>query len=92
MAVLALFAEECPKLMGGIQQAIAKRDSAALQRLAHTLKGTIQIFGVERPAATALRMETLGREENLADAEGLWQELVEEIDQLKAMLDDLALS
>jgi len=91
-AVLALFTEECPKLMEGIQQAIAKGDSATLQRLAHTLKGTIQIFGVERPAATALRMETLGREENLPDAEGLWPELVKEIDQLKTMLDDLALS
>jgi len=91
-AVLALFTEECPKLMEGIQQAIAKRDCATLQRLAHTLKGTIQIFGVEQHAATALRMETLGREENLPDAEGLWPELVKEIDQLKTMLDDLALS
>ncbi len=91
-AVLSLFAEECPKLMQGIRAAMTEGDCATLRRLAHTLKGTIQIFGVERPAATALRLETLGQEDNIKEAEGVFQQLTDEIEQLKTSLDDLALS
>ncbi len=56
---------------------------------AHTLKGSIQFFGVTRPAEAALALETLGREETLAGAEGAWQGLVKEIEQFMPLLADL---
>ncbi|MFC1764174.1 response regulator [Planctomycetota bacterium] len=89
-AVLTLFAEECPKLAQSIRTAINEGDCAALQRAAHTLKGTVQIFGAERAVAAALRLETMGREQNLVDAEDGWVVLEEEIKTLQGLLADLA--
>jgi len=89
-AVLTLFAEECPRLMQSIQDAITDKDCEALQRSAHTLKGSVLIFDAKQAAAAALNLETLGREENLEGADSAWLELVKEIKALKRELADLA--
>jgi PAS domain S-box-containing protein len=87
--IVALFREECPKLMQQIRSAITAGDSSELQRAAHTLKGSIQFFGVTRSAEAALALETLGREETLASAEDAWHVLVMEIEQFMPLLADL---
>jgi CheY-like chemotaxis protein len=87
--IVELFAAESAKLMKRIRDAITSEDASELQRAAHTLKGSIRIFGAERPAAAALRLETMGRDKNLLDAEQAWQVLVKEIERLKPLLDDL---
>ena len=90
--VIGLFTTECPKLMAQIRRAITAGNPLDLQRAAHTLKGSIQFFGVKRPAAAALRLETMGREQNLAGAEEAWLSLVKEIERLKPMLTDLTIT
>jgi CheY-like chemotaxis protein len=87
--VVEIFRAECPKLMQRIRDAITNEDPAQLQRAAHTLKGSVQVFGLKRPAAAALRLETIGREKNLDDAEQAWSALVDEIERLRPMLTDL---
>ncbi|MHC4437222.1 MAG: PAS domain-containing protein [Planctomycetota bacterium] len=87
--IVELFAAESAKLMKKIRDAITSGDSLTLQRAAHTLKGSVRIFGAERPATAAKRLEIMGRDENLADAEEAWQVLVEEIERLKPLLRDL---
>jgi CheY-like chemotaxis protein len=87
--IVELFAAESAKLMTRIRGAITNEDTSELQRAAHTLKGSIRIFGAERPAEAALRLETMGRDKNLLDAEQAWQVLVKEIERLKPMLTDL---
>jgi len=87
--IVELFGTESAKLMKRIRDAITNEDASELQRAAHTLKGSIRIFGAERPAAAVKRLETMGRDKNLADAEEAWQVLVEEIERLKPMLNDL---
>ena len=87
--IVELFAIESDKLMKRIRRAITDKDASELQRAAHTLKGSVRIFGAKRPAAAAQRLETMGREKNLLDAEHAWQELVKEIELLKPLLDDL---
>jgi PAS domain S-box-containing protein len=84
--LVALFAVECPKLMRRMQDAITNNAPSELQQAAHTLKGSLQIFGVKRPATAAFRLETLGRDRNLAGAEEAWSALVREIDGLMPML------
>ena len=87
--IVDLFNTESAKLMKRIRDAITNEDTSELQRAAHTLKGSIRIFGAERPAAAARRLEIMGREKNLADAQEAWQALVEEIQRLKPLLNDL---
>jgi CheY-like chemotaxis protein len=87
--LVELFAKECPKLMSKMRDAITNNASSELQQAAHTLKGSIQIFGAKRPAAAALRLETMGRDRNLAGAEEAWAALIREIDWLMPILADL---
>jgi two-component system sensor histidine kinase/response regulator len=87
--IVELFTVESAKLMKRIRDAITNEDASELQRAAHTLKGSIRIFGARRSAAAALQLETMGRDKNLADAEEAWQVLVKEIERLKPMLKDL---
>ncbi|MEN6424415.1 MAG: response regulator, partial [Phycisphaerales bacterium] len=84
-----LFAIECPKLMKTMRDAITRQAPSELQRAAHTLKGSIQVFGVTPPAEAALRLETMGRKEDLTGAEEAWSMLVKEIERLMSMLSGL---
>jgi two-component system sensor histidine kinase/response regulator len=81
---------ECPRLMGDMRDAIRRHAPAELQRAAHTLKGSLQIFGVKRPAAAVLRLETMGRDGNLTDVEAAWSALAKEIEWLLPQVADLA--
>ncbi len=87
--LVELFAVECPKLMQRIRDAIAGHSPSELQRAAHTLKSSIQIFGAQRPAEAALRLETMGEKGDLADAQQAWSALAGEIERLMSMLSDL---
>ncbi len=88
--VVALFAVECPKLMKDMQAAITSQKPSELQRAAHTLKGSIQLFGAKDIAALALGLEVMGRDENLADAQEAWSVLERESQRLVCALNDLA--
>ena len=90
--IVELFAVESEKLLARIRDAIKKENPSDLQRAAHTLKGSIRLFGVERSADAALRLEIMGREKNLTGAEQVWLKLMKEIEQLIPKLRDLAKS
>jgi len=87
--VVEVFTLECPKLMEEIRAAITDSDLDRLQRAAHTLKGSIQIFGIEGLAVTAQQLENMGRQKNLTRAEDAWLRLAQEIERLMPMLNDL---
>jgi len=84
-----LFAVECPKLMKAVREAIERNASSDLQRAAHTLKGSLLIFGARHPTEAALRLETMGREGNLTGVQQAWSTLGKEVERLMAMLADL---
>ena len=85
-----MFVAESAKLMKRIHDAITNEDASELQRAAHTLKGSIRIFGAKRAAAAALQLETIGHNKNLANAEEAWRILVKEIERLKPLLKNLS--
>jgi two-component system sensor histidine kinase/response regulator len=87
--VVALFQVEYPKLMKHMRTAIAQQRPSDLERAAHTLKGSLQLFGVKDIAALALRVETMGRDENLGDAQEACLALEGEIQRLVPVLNDL---
>jgi signal transduction histidine kinase/DNA-binding NarL/FixJ family response regulator len=54
---VAMFEEEAPKRVAEIRQAAAARDSAALQREAHTLKSEARLLGARELAALCAAIE-----------------------------------
>ncbi len=90
--IVELFATESAKLMKRIQDAIAIQDASGLQRAAHTLKGSIRVFGAERAATVAQRLEKLGNDKNFDGAEEVWALLAEEVERLLPMLAELGKS
>ncbi len=62
------FVEECPQLQSDLVAAINNTDASAVQRVAHTLKGTLAAFGAKPTIEYAHRLESMGREECLDDA------------------------
>jgi signal transduction histidine kinase/CheY-like chemotaxis protein len=70
-----LFLDELPKRLAEIHRGLSERDTKGLQRAAHTLKGNASIFAATQVVLAAERLETMGQENNLDDAEQALQEL-----------------
>lgn len=81
-----VFIEECPEMMRQIRAAIDERDAPALQRTAHSLKGSARIFAAAAASEAALRLETMGADGDLSGAEDAWTALSAEVERLVAAL------
>lgn len=86
--IVGLFFEETPELLSSIRESIARRDSAALEHAAHSLKGTVSSFGARAAREAALRLEVVGRSGDLTYAEPACVELEKEIASLTQALTD----
>jgi two-component system, sensor histidine kinase and response regulator len=64
-----LFAEECPKAMEEIRNALDAKDAVLLERHAHTLKGSSANIGANGVSAAALALEQEARAGNLAKSQ-----------------------
>jgi len=84
-----LFCEESPKLLSAVRDAVARRDSAALKRAAHSLKGSMSTFAARDATEAALRLEELAGGGELVDAEGAYRLLATQVDRLKQALESL---
>jgi HPt (histidine-containing phosphotransfer) domain-containing protein len=58
--ILGLFLTECPGWRAGLRAAVADGDAAALQRTAHTLKGSLGVLAAADALAAAERLESPG--------------------------------
>lgn len=66
--VARLFLDEYPMLMNEIRSAAAARDASALERAAHSMKGSVSNFGTERVYDAAYALERMGRAGDLSTA------------------------
>lgn len=66
-------------LIAQIRSAVDTHDCATLERAAHRIKGSAASLSAARVAAVAQRLETIGREQNLAAAPALSIELEDEL-------------
>lgn len=64
----ALFLQDYPRLLEEIRDSILKVDFLGLERGAHTLKGRLAFFGIQRVREMALRLEMIGRAHDLVQA------------------------
>lgn len=61
-----LFLKDYARLLEEIRDSIAKGDSGGLERGAHTLKGRLAFFGIQRISEMAMALEIKGRTKDLA--------------------------
>jgi len=66
--VIALFLEDCPRLIQAIREALDAGNADAVHRGAHALKGSAGNFDAKEVTALAQRLEARAREGNLETA------------------------
>ena len=85
-----LFIRECPSMMADLESAIMRGDAKQIEMAAHKLKGAVTAFGGRAIAATALRIETLGKQGELTDIDQVWTALRKLVSPFLAELRSLA--
>jgi HPt (histidine-containing phosphotransfer) domain-containing protein len=83
---VTLFYPESDGLMSEIEAAIAAGETTKLQRAAHTLKGSADCFCATAVVEAARRLEFMGRDALLTDADEAFAELKQALDRLTAAL------
>jgi HPt (histidine-containing phosphotransfer) domain-containing protein len=89
--VIALFLDECPKLLASTREAAERRDAPGLERAAHRLKGAVGDIAAPQAFNAARKLEQRAREKNLEDAEAALESLEDALHRLVHELHDLQL-
>lgn len=84
--IVELFLQDCPRRVAALREALARRDSAALQFVAHSFKGSVSNFAAPDALAAALRLEVIGATSDLAHAAEACAALEREIGRLTSAL------
>jgi CheY-like chemotaxis protein len=88
--LFAIFQTEHPKLTAAMQAAIDSGDAVALQRAAHTLKGSASVLAAGAVAKLAIQIEQSARKAKLPDAAALMPALHAALAELTAALHKLS--
>jgi HPt (histidine-containing phosphotransfer) domain-containing protein len=88
--IALLFLAEYPKDMAAMRRAIDAGSAKDLERSAHSLKGAVANFGAHHTRDAALRLELIGRNGDLAEAEAGYQALSESLSNLRPFLQAIA--
>ncbi len=84
--IVQLFFDDCPRRLADIHNALAGGNREALERAAHSIKGSVGNFAAPAAMEAALRLEMIGRSGDLSGAADACARLEQEIDQLKSAL------
>jgi HPt (histidine-containing phosphotransfer) domain-containing protein len=90
--LIEIFEDECPKLKKLVRDSIASGDIKELQRAAHTIKGSVDVFGAKPAREAAWRVESLARDNELGEIDSAVVALETELDRLMPALDALSKS
>lgn len=82
-----VFLQDYPRLMEELQRSIRHGNHPELQRAAHTLKGRLAFFGINKVRDQAFALEMMGREGNVENAA---QALAELESSMKGALTEFA--
>ena len=84
-----LFCDESHKMLASIEEGIRTRNAGALERAAHSLKGSLGTFAAPQAVNLALKLERLGRAKELNDAESVFAALSAELKSVCMILERL---
>jgi two-component system sensor histidine kinase/response regulator len=87
--VIAIFREQAPRMVADLRRATESGDAKALERSAHTLRGSVVSLGAKPAADEANALETMGRLGRLEGAAGRVTDLERELARLQQELDRL---
>jgi signal transduction histidine kinase/CheY-like chemotaxis protein/HPt (histidine-containing phosphotransfer) domain-containing protein/streptogramin lyase len=85
-----LFSEQSSALLVEISEAIASRESRAIESAAHKLKGSAAYFAAKNTVRAALQLEIMGREGRLEGAEEQYHTLTNDIAQFQQAFQEFA--
>lgn len=77
--LVGIFLADCPKRLATMRKALAAHDLEALAHAAHSVKGTVGIFGAAPVVEAARNLEGLARAGDLAAARKAFAELEKEL-------------
>ncbi len=80
--LIEIFLDDGPKLMSQAREAQAEGDAAVLQRAAHTLKGSVRLFGATQAFDLCFELESLAKRSELQQAAAAIARLEEELERL----------
>jgi signal transduction histidine kinase/DNA-binding response OmpR family regulator len=86
----ALFLHDYPHRLAEIREAIARQDTTALARVAHSLKGAVGSLGAHDACAAALHLEQTGWSGDLAQVPAAYATLEREMQRLTQGLSALS--
>ncbi len=90
--LVEIFINDAPEHMSEIREAIDSRNSKALEKSAHKLKGAVANFWRNATTDTAFKLETMGRENNLDGVEEVYDALVKDVELLMNALEEFVKS
>jgi len=85
-----LFLEEGPTLLSDVREAVAAGEPEEVRCTAHKLKGSVGTFAAKAAVEAALKLETMGHDGDLAEAEDAYAGLEIEMERLRQTLTELA--
>jgi two-component system, sensor histidine kinase and response regulator len=77
--IAQLFLDDAPGGLALIREAVEKNDALALQRAAHSLKGSVANFGAEETVEAAYQLEQMGANGKLDGAKDVFVVLEKEL-------------
>ncbi len=87
--LVPLFLEDSPAMIAGIREAIDSRNPDALRKAAHSLKGAVGNFSAYPAYRAAFRLEEMGSQEALDQADEAFGVLQLEMEKLQEVLKSL---
>jgi HPt (histidine-containing phosphotransfer) domain-containing protein len=84
-----LFLADSPRLMAELREAVVQDDTPRLKIAAHTLIGSLGIFGDSAALDQALKLESIATSGSLTGAAEIYMALEEELNRLKPALAEL---
>ena len=89
-SITRTFLKDYPTKLRNIKQAIAHKNAPALASAAHAMKGAVAIFGADDAVRSAIELQQMGREGNLAKAAATFRKLDEALASLNVKLREYA--
>ncbi|MFM9964144.1 MAG: response regulator [Planctomycetaceae bacterium] len=84
--MVAIFFKEADKLMPALRESIAQRDMVKVRRVAHSIKGSASCFAAPPTVSAAVRLEFMGRDDDLSGADEAYAVLDRELARLRQAL------
>jgi CheY-like chemotaxis protein/nitrogen-specific signal transduction histidine kinase/HPt (histidine-containing phosphotransfer) domain-containing protein len=81
--VAGVFLRSLDRRVADLERAVQSRDAEAINKVAHTMKGSSSQFGAEELTRLCLLVENMGKSGNLQQIDRIFQQIVQAVAQVK---------